>query len=389
MRLTLMCLRNLFRRRLRTLLSIIGISLAIMSLVAISATTTRYVTVVKEMNLFFGDDMVVVAKGAPTIYAFPIGAFIQESTVSKVKSIEGVRTAIPLLFILDFGLEATIHPIPLEVVIGMPGNWSVLVGPTPLLPNGRWPSTNSTSRDVVVGFSFAEEQGLTTGSRLSIESYVLDVVGVLETQSALLSRTILMPLQLAQKIYGYSMMISMIVVKPQEGVTAEELAGRIETDITSVKALTKDERNEIVAPLLQDVENWILAITGILFFVSATIVTTVSMMNISERRRDFATLDALGAPKSFVIRMVITEAGLIGLLGSVAGMIMGAVAAVLVASFYSSIPVYIVFPDLFMIVPPLFMFEIIALTVVVSCVACLIPAMLATRTRVGTLRSEY
>jgi putative ABC transport system permease protein len=388
MRLTLMCLQNLFRRRLRTLLSIIGISLATMSLVAISATTTRYVTVIKEMNLLFSDDIVVVARGVIVVQSFPIGGAIQESTVDKVKTVEGVETAIPLLFILDFEREGVINPIPIRVIIGMPGNWSVLVGSTPRL-DGKWPSLNSASREVVVGFSLAEEQSLTTGSQLDIESYVLDVVGVLETQSALLSRTIIMPLQLAQKIYGYSMMINMIVVKPQEGAATEGISNRIETDITSVKALTKDERNEIVAPLLQDVENWILAITSILFFVSATIVTTVSMMNISERRRDFATLTALGAPRSFVIRMVIIEAGLLGLLGGTAGMIMGAVAAVLVASFYSSIPVYIVFPDLFMIVPPLFMFEIIALTVAVSCVACLIPAMLATRTRVGTLRSEY
>jgi putative ABC transport system permease protein len=124
--------------------------------------------------------------------------------------------------------------------------------------------------------------------------------------------------------------------------------------------------------------------------VSATIVTTVSIMNISERRRDFTTLDALGAPKDFIIRMVVAETGLIGLLGSIAGIIMGASAAVLIASFYSRLPVSMVFPDLFFIVPPLFMVEVIALTAVVSCVAGFILAMLAVRTRVvSVLRSEY
>jgi putative ABC transport system permease protein len=291
---------------------------------------------------------------------------------------------------LDFGLEGAIHPIPLKVVIGMPGNWSVLVGSTPLLPNGRWPSTNSTDSEVVVGFSLAEEQDLVVGSQLSLKSHILNVVGVLETQSALLSRTIIMPLQLAQQIYSYNMMINMIVVKPQEGIDVEELAGRIETSVASTKAMTRDERNEVIAPLLQDIENWILAITGILFFVSTTIVATVSMMNISERRRDFATLDALGAPKNFVIRMVMAETGLMGLLGGIAGTIFGAVAAVFLVSFYSSIRVSMVFPDFFVIVPPFFMVEIVALTVVIGCVAGLIPAVFATRTKVGAvLRSEY
>jgi len=392
MRLTVMCLRNLFRRRLRTLLSIIGISLATMTLVAVSATTTRYLAVIKEMNLFFSDDIVVVARGVLVVQAFPIGGAILESTVDKVKTVERVKTAIPLLFILDFGVEGTLHPVPLRVTIGMPGNWSVLVGSTPLLPQGegKWPSTDIVSREVVVGYSIAKEHSLSAGSQLIVKNYVLNVTGVLDSRSALLSRAIIMPLQLAQNVYGYNMMVNMIVVKPQEGVTGEELAGRIETEITSVKALTSEERNEIIAPLLQDIENWILAITGTLFFVTATIVTTVSMMNISERRRDFATLDALGAPKSFIIRMVVTETGLIGLLGSVIGIIMGTIGAVFIVSYYSSISVSLVFPDLLTIVPPFFIVEIIALSVLVSCAAGLIPSMLATRAKiVSILRAEY
>lgn len=389
MRLTLMCLRNLFRRRLRTLLCLVGISLATMSLVAISATTTTYVAAIKEMNLFFSDDVVVVAKGVLVVQAFPVGGAIQENTVDRVKTVEGVKNAIPLLFILDFGIEGGIQPVPLKVTIGMPGNWSILVGSAPLL-QGWWPSTNSTSREVVVGFSFAKEHGLVVGSQINVENHILNVTGVLETQSALLSGAIIMPLQLAQDVYGYNMMINMIVVKPQEGVTGEELARRIETNITSVSALTSDERNKIIAPFLQNVENLVLAITATLFLITATIVTTVSMMNISERRRDFATLDALGAPKGFIIRMVVAETGLIGLLGSIAGIIMGANVAVLIASYYSSLPISIVFPNLFFIVPPLFMVEIIAFTVIISCVAGFIPALLATRRNVGSvLRSEY
>jgi len=69
---------------------------------------------------------------------------------------------------------------------------------------------------------------------------------------------------------------------------------------------------------------------------------------------------------------------------------MGASAAVLIASFYSSLPISMVIPDALIIVPPLFMVEVIALTVVVSCVTGFILAMLATRTSIGSvLRSEY
>jgi len=50
-----------------------------MFIVVIGATTMRYVTVIKEMNLFFSEDIVVVARGVPVIYAFPIGGSLQEN----------------------------------------------------------------------------------------------------------------------------------------------------------------------------------------------------------------------------------------------------------------------------------------------------------------------
>ncbi|MEM2566850.1 MAG: FtsX-like permease family protein [Candidatus Bathyarchaeia archaeon] len=44
---------------------------------------------------------------------------------------------------------------------------------------------------------------------------------------------------------------------------------------------------------------------------------TVNPVSVSERRRDFATLDALGAPISYIFRIVIFEAAIIGVLGGI------------------------------------------------------------------------
>jgi len=56
-----MCLRNLLRRRLRTSLCILGVSVATVFIVAVGATTTSYVTTIRGMNMFFTGDLVVVA----------------------------------------------------------------------------------------------------------------------------------------------------------------------------------------------------------------------------------------------------------------------------------------------------------------------------------------
>ncbi len=183
---------------------------------------------------------------------------------------------------------------------------------------------------------------------------------------------------------------NMVVAEPEEEGTEKEVADRIEVEILGVEALTTNERNEIIEPLLHDIETWNIGISGVLYLLSMVLVITVAMMNVSERRRDFATLDAIGAPKGAIFRMVLTETTLIGLLGGLSGILLGSIAAILIASIYTNIPLSMFFFDLFNMVSPLFMIKILASTVAVSGVAGVIPAIAASKMNISeVLRSEY
>jgi len=388
-----MCLRNLFRRRFRTSLCIFGVSLATIFIVAIGATTTNYTAVIRGMNIFFSGDVVVVAEGAIVIEAFPVmGGNLPVSVIEKVQQVNGVRTAVPMFVRFSYQVEDIIQLVPTNVSIGIPpGNWSVLVGHTLLKPGGNWPSGNPDENEVVVGPSLAIQYDLAVSSKVKVQNTNLTVVGILDTRSALLSRSIILPLELAQSLhYGHTMWINMVVAEPEEEGIQEQVANRIEEEIEGLEALTTHERHEIIEPLLHDVETWTLGLTSALYLLSMILVTTVAMMNVSERRRDFATLDAIGAPKSAIFRMVITETTMIGLLGGLAGILLGSIAAILIASFYTNIPLSMFLFDLFNIVSPLFMIKILASTVAVSCIAGVIPAIAASRMNISeVLRSEY
>jgi len=54
------------------MLCIIGVALAATFVVAVGATTTRYMTVIKEMNVLFSGQVMVVSKNAIVIQAIPI-----------------------------------------------------------------------------------------------------------------------------------------------------------------------------------------------------------------------------------------------------------------------------------------------------------------------------
>ncbi|MCW3980798.1 MAG: ABC transporter permease [Candidatus Bathyarchaeota archaeon] len=388
-----MCLRNLLRRRFRTSLCIFGVSLATIFIVAIGATTTNYTNVIREMNIFFSEEIVVVAEGSMVVQAFPVvGGNIPESTVEKVSKVEGVKTAVPMMVRFGYQVKDVIQLVPTNVSIGVPvGNWSVLVDQTPLKPDGEWPSADLVNKEVVVGPSLAIEMDLAPGSKIKVENVNLTVSGILDTRSALLSRSMILPLQLAQELfYGHTMWVNMIVIEPEESEAQNLVANKIEEEIPGLKALATHERNEIVEPLLSDIETWNLGLSSALYLLSMILVMMVAMINISERRRDFATLDAIGAPKTSVLRMVVTETSLIGLLGGLVGILLGSMAAILIASIYTSIPLSLFFVDLLAFTPPLFMTRILASTVAVSSVAGIVAALAAFRINIAeTLRSDY
>jgi len=168
------------------------------------------------------------------------------------------------------------------------------------------------------------------------------------------------------------------------------LASSIEQKIPDVKALTENERNDMIQPILSEVNTWNVGIETIVFILSLILVLTVTTMNVSERRRDFATLDAMGAPLSFIFRTVLAETSLIGIIGGVMGIAFGSFGALVLASVYTSISIQQFFPSIFTIVSPVFMVEIFASTIAVCCVGGIIPAAKATQTRISELlRAEY
>ncbi|MCJ7631570.1 ABC transporter permease [Candidatus Bathyarchaeota archaeon] len=365
-----------------------------MLIVAISGATKNYVTVIKEMSLFYSGSVVVVARGSIFVQAIPVGGFLQENMLEELRTVEGVKKAVPMIFILGSSEnEGVIQIVPSNITVGIPvGNWSVLTGSIPLKPGGSWPSAGSSGEEVVIGPSLSLKYSLSIGSEIKIDDTRLMVTGILDapTSSAIAKILIVMPLSTAQEVYHYQRLISMVVVDPLEGVTEEELSKRIESKVVGVRALTGDDRNGVVEPILQDMELWSLGIGSAVSSIDMVLVMVVSVMNVTERRRELATLDAIGVPRSSTVRLVVTETGLIGLFGSILGIPLGIITALLMVHFYTQLPVSLVARDIFIHVPPVMALEILAVTVALSCIAGLIPAMIVTRKSVVELiRSEY
>jgi putative ABC transport system permease protein len=383
----------MFRRKMRTALCVVGVVLATTFIVAAGATTMRYTTVIKEISVLFNGQVMVVSSGTIVIQAVPIGGGMlpQNLTDSKVRSIVGVEKTVPILFLTPIGIGGALQAVPVNFSIGIPvDSWSFIIGPTPLKGDGGHFPSNESSSEVVAGASLADEHGWTVGTKIVVNGYQLEVVGILDTKLALLNRCVLMSLELAQKVYNYLESVNVITAKPSQGYSEKGLADMIEGNVTYVNALTEDERNDMIQPVLSQMETWNLGLEAAIFLLSLILVMTVTTMSVSERRRDFATLDAIGAPLSYVLKIVIVEASLIGVLSGALGLVSGSLGALILASVFTNIPLTQFFPSIFEIVPPLYMVEMFLSVVLVCCLGGTVPAINAARTRIAeVLRAEY
>lgn len=360
--------------------------------IAVGSTTMRYTTVIREMNVLFNGQVTVVSKDAIVIQAIPVtgGMLPQDSTVEKLLSIPGVATVTPVLFVTEVGSQALIQAVPVNFSMGIPvEDWNNVLGPVPLRANGHFPA-NDSSNEIVAGASLADQYNWTVNAEIQLNGYTLRVSGVFDTKMALLNRCLVMPLTLAQLVYNYPQSVNILAVKPLQSMPQQNLTVAIKEEIVYVNALTETERNDIVQPVLEQVQTWTIGIEAVVFVISLILVMTVTIMSVSERRRDFATLDAMGAPTSYVFRVVIIETFLMGVLGGVIGIAFGSLTAIVLASLYTSIPVTLFFPSILEIVPPIYMLEMFAAIVSVCCLGGIIPALNAMRMRIAeVLRAEY
>ena len=370
-----------------------GVALATTFIIAVGATTMRYTVVIKEMNMLFNEQVMVASNDSWIIQAIPIGGSMlpQDRTLEMVRSITGVEKAVPILFTIPMGVGGIVQPVPINFSFGIPvTDWQLILGQAPLKgSNGHFP-TNESSNEVIVGVSLADQYNWAVGTELPVNGYKLNITGIVDPKLAILSRSVIMPLELAQKVYNYPRSVNIISVKPTQGYSQEKVAEAIKQKVAYVNALTDEQRNDTIQPVLAQVETWNRGIQAVILFMSLILVMTVTIMSVSERRRDFATLDAIGAPLNYVFRVVIIETLLIGVLGGLFGIVSGSLSALVLASLYTNIPLAQFFPSILDIVPPLYMLMTFSAVVGVCCVGGIIPALSATRMRIAeVLRAEY
>ncbi len=331
-------LRNLTRRKLRTGLTVSGITIGIWALVVFSSMANKIEATVDGGSLYYAGKIIVTDASTDTgsaaagMAAGPMDA----SLAAEVADIDGVALAVPRVSIM-------LDP---EAGMGM-GNAEMLLAAPPTDPayepfdvtytDGRGLTENDADRLVtVLGSDLALRYEKRVGDEMEIRGRTFEVVGIQEATLTPADTTAMVPLAAGQEIFvetvpavvreqlGTSDVASQILAYPAEAAGTEQVAERIESEVDAVHAMTVDKfRNEIEASVSM-FNAIIIGVALISLVVGGLSVINTMAMSVQERTREIGIKRAIGGSRGRVIRELVGEAALIGLVGGLIGLGLGA-----------------------------------------------------------------
>jgi putative ABC transport system permease protein len=331
-------LRNLARRRLRTALTVSGITIGIWALVVFGSMANKISSIVAMGSDYYAGKIVVTDKSGGLSGDSPMAIGLADD----IAALDGVAVAVPGVSTLLDPESAGGPSIPDMIVGDLPGADQGHKTFDVHYAQGRALTVDDADALVaVLGSDLARKHGKGVGETLEIRGMKFEVVGILEPTLTAPDATVLVPFAAAQEIFFRDLppvvrqnlqanqLATDITVYPDEGTDIEALAVRIEADIPNTSAMTATEFDEVVGSSVAIFNAIIVGVALISLIVGGLSVINTMAMSVAERTREIGIKRAIGGSRARVIRELVSEAGVIGLLGGLLGLGLGSLVVVL------------------------------------------------------------
>ncbi|MFN4258619.1 MAG: ABC transporter permease [Gemmataceae bacterium] len=325
-------LKNLMRRKARSILTIGGVAVAVGAVVALLGITVGFEQMFGDLYKKRGVAILVVQAGKTD----RLSSFIDETLAENMWR-PGVKSVTPGL--VDFynytppgegGLVGNPLTVPLQ-------GWdpdSILFQDVRMLSGRR--ITHDDRRGVMLGMILAKNLDKKVGDIVDVYDNQFEVVGIYESFNLLENSSMVLPIKELQKLIGQEGKVSGFQIgvdDPSDKESIDRIRREIDGLGIGVSAMATDDYIASTSQIrLAHAMTWVTSIIALIIGVIGILNTMV--MSVLERTREIGILRAIGWRQSRVMRMILSES----LLLSVAGAIVGAAGAWIVVNILSMTP---------------------------------------------------
>jgi putative ABC transport system permease protein len=298
--------KGLARRRVRTILTIVGFAALILTYVTVQSLVSTLEVNLSGSVSSLGGEIDVWSKGA----SYPLISKIPESYAGVVKAVPGVSFATPVtlaLLTVDSAEALTAGVVPAQLHSLL--NYSMVAGIM---------ITSNQTGILAIGKALSTTIGKGAGDSVQLNGAMYRVSGVYLTNSWM-DYSVIIPHVVAQQMIGMVNGTSMIVATAQDSRNINNVIGQIRTLMPTVEAFRSSEAPSKVSPIFASLESIASDITAIVTLGAVLGIMNSNLNNLRERMRAFAIFKATGASYSQIIKLVLYESLLLGILGTIVG----------------------------------------------------------------------
>jgi len=319
--------KNLLRKKVRSLLTIIGIALSSWVLVSLLGFNQGYEASLNKDIDNMGFQIMIMAKGCPYEAATLMlkgGTglrYMKESIMADISKEPEVDKITPIL------MSAVFDPNKGESG-GIAGYFGIdAVSFAELKPflkfkQGGW-FTDPNAYETVMGYEAAELEQREVGDMILMpeKNVQFKVVGILERTGTQDDGTIFVPLKTLQKVFGTPDDITTIGIKLKKGVDSGPLEEKL-YKLPDVQIVSLAQVKETIMKLISTAKIMVLSIAAIAIMIAMVGVINTILTSVWERFQEIGILKTIGAMPWDIFKLIWMETLILCLTGGILGIIL-------------------------------------------------------------------
>ncbi|MFA6909202.1 MAG: FtsX-like permease family protein [Patescibacteria group bacterium] len=193
-----------------------------------------------------------------------------------------------------------------------------------ILPGEITSGTYFTGADqAVVNTSYADKNNIAVGDKLTLAGKELTVVGLVQPKLYSQTADVYLPLKDLQTLSGRENRINVMLIKSTSADAVDETSTALESVFAGAEVTdAQDTAKEVTGSLVNaaNLTNKFIGITSVIVIAAAfVIVSLLTILSVNKRVREIGTLKAIGWSNTKIVRQIISENVVLGILGALIG----------------------------------------------------------------------
>ena len=319
--------KNLLRKKVRSVLTLIGIALSAWVLVSLLGFNHGYKTALNKDIDNMGFQLMIMAKGCPYEAATMMlkgGTglrFMKQSILETIEKEPEVEKTTPML------MQAVFDPNK-----GESGGIAAYLGVEPKsfsemktflkFRQGGW-FTDENAYEAVMGYEAAELEQREVGDMTLIpeKNIQFKVVGILDRTGTQDDGTIFVPLKTLQKIFNKTDELTTIGIKVKKDADSNRLEKKLYT-LPDVQVVSLAQVKQTIMRLISTAKVMVLSTALIAILIAMVGVINTILMSVHERFQEIGILKTIGAMPWDIFKLIWTETIILCTIGGVLGVIL-------------------------------------------------------------------